>query len=278
MQAVQTWRGASQIVNYAKVRAIGAWYVAEYRLLNMSKWWGAIVAFGLGSPVLYLTSVGLGIGALVDRNAPVALNQVSYLVFLAPALLATAAIQAFMDETMFPTLHGFVWAKVFLSMRNAAITPRQIADGVMIAAFLRALWTVLIYYLVMVAFGAVQWGQALWSLPMALLAAWGFGALMLAFAATLKDDSGLLTTVSRFVIAPMFMFSGTFYPLSNLPIYLQAVGWVSPLWHATELGRWLTYDYPLSVQMIFVHIGVLAVMGMIGSSIAYRLYEKRLNS
>ena len=63
----------------------------------------------------------------------------------------------------------------------------------------------------------------------------------MAYAASIEDDKGQFALVQRFVFMPMFLFSGTFYPLATLPLWLQWIGWVSPLWHATELGRWLTY-------------------------------------
>ena len=109
-----SWQGSTKIVDVAQARIWAPWFVAEYRLRNMSKWFAAIVAFGLGNPVLYLLSVGIGIGALVDANSG-GVNPlgVPYLTFLAPALLATAAIQSAMDETTFPTMQGFLWDKSF---------------------------------------------------------------------------------------------------------------------------------------------------------------------
>jgi lipooligosaccharide transport system permease protein len=75
---------------------------------------------------------------------------------------------------------------------------------------------------------------------------------------------------------PMFLFSGTFYPLTQMPIYLQFFGWISPLWHATELGRYLTYDYPLSGLRLFTHISVLAIMIVVGLFLSARIFDKRL--
>ena len=127
----------------------------------MWKWKGAIIAFGIGNPVLYLASVGLGIGALVEANSPGGVDGVPYLVFLAPALLAAAAIQGGGDETMFPTLAGFVWNRLFFAMRSTSLTGGQIADGILLAAAVRILFTTVAYWLVLLAFGAVSWTSAL---------------------------------------------------------------------------------------------------------------------
>ena len=273
--AVPQWRGAANMVDARKVRTRGAWYVAEYRLLNMSKWWAAIVAFGLGNPVLYLASIGIGIGSLIDSNSG-GIDGVSYLVFLAPALLASAAIQTVMDEVMFPTMEGFVWSKIFFSMNSTGLTGRQIARGVMIAAMLRSVATVLVYWLVLALFGAVDLGSGLAAMSAAVFCGWSMGAVMLAVSARIKNDDNFFAIIGRFIIAPMFMFSGTYYPLEALPTALQWVGWVSPLWHATDIGRVLMYGREISPVLFTVHFGYLLVLGLLGSYLAERQYTKRL--
>ena len=219
----------------------GGLLVAEYRLRNMWKWKGAIIAFGIGNPVLYLASVGLGIGALVEANSPSGVDGVPYLVFLAPALLAAAAIQGGGDETMFPTLAGFVWNKLFFAMRSTSLTGGQIADGILLAAAVRILFTTVAYWLVLLAFGAVSWTSALPLIAVSTFAGLCWASFLLALTANVSDDSGFLSLIGRIIVMPMFLFSGTFYPLSSLPLAVQWIGWISPLWHATQLGRWLSY-------------------------------------
>lgn len=276
--AEMSWQGATKIVNPRKIRQRGALYVAEYRLRNMSKFAGVIVAFGLGNPVLYLASVGLGIGALVDNNLGAAgVDGVSYLVFLAPALLASAAIQGTMDETMFPTLAGFVWMRNFYAMNSTALTGAQIARGVLLSALSRTLFTVFIYWSVLWIFGAVDATSSVWLIPSAIFAGWACGAAMLAGASYVESDDGFFAIVGRFVIAPMFLFSGTYYPLETLPVFLQWIGWISPLWHATELGRTLSYgDVSTNVSMTVLHVATLAIMGFVCMKIAERKYSMRL--
>jgi lipooligosaccharide transport system permease protein len=82
--------------------------------------------------------------------------------------------------------------------------------------------------------------------------------------------------VQRFIFMPMFLFSGTFYPLESLPLWLQWIGWVSPLWHATELGRWISYDADVSPVMVALHLGYLIALSVIGYIVARRLFERRL--
>lgn len=255
----------------------GALFVAEYRLRNMWKWRGAIIAFGLGNPVLYLASVGLGVGMLVDANSSSGgVDGVPYLVFIAPALLATAAIQGGMDEVMFPTLAGFIWDKLFYAMRATSLTGAQIAEGVLLAAAARVLFTTVVYWLVLWAFGAVTWGTAASLIFVSTFAGIAWGAVMLAVTANVTDEGGFLSLVGRVVIMPMFLFSGTFYPLTSLPLAVQWIGWISPLWHATELGRWLSYGMPLPAWRIALSVGYLLALAIAGTVIARRRFEARL--
>ncbi|MBU6244626.1 MAG: ABC transporter permease [Actinomycetales bacterium] len=266
-------------VDVRRVGRIGALYVAEYRLRNMWKWKRAVITDGLGNPVLYLASIGLGVGSLVNASlGPQGLGGVPYLLFLAPALMAAAAMQGAMTEAMFPTLAGFLWDKGFFAMRSTALTGGQIADGVLIAAVCRVTFTTAVYWLVLRAFGAVEWASALTLIPVAVFAGACWGALMLAITAHAKNDDAIISIAMRLVIMPMFLFSGTFYPLSTLPISVQWIGWISPLWHATELGRWLSYGMPLPSWQVAVSFCYLVLMGSVGLLVARRRFEQRLTA
>jgi len=256
----------------------GAWRVAEYRFYSMSKWMTSVIAFGLGNPILYLISVGLGIGALVDANTGGGgVLGVPYIQFVAPALLASAAIQGVMDEVTFPTMDGFVWDKLFFAINATSVSARQIADGVMIVALGRGLFTTLMYLGVLLAFGAVPLTSVLPLLFTSMLAGWGWASVMLAITARLERDEGYFAIIGRFVVAPMFLFSGTFYPLEQMPLFLQPLGWISPLWHAVQLGRHLSYGMELADGMLLVHLAYLAIMGIVGMRFVYPKFKERLS-
>lgn len=257
----------------------GSLRVAEYRLRVLSKWLNSVIAFGLGNPILFLLSVGLGVGALVDANSGgQGIEGVGYLQFVAPALLATAAIQGVMDEVTFPTMDGFVWDKIFFAISATSISATQIANGVMLVALGRGLFTTLMYLGVLLLFGAVPLASFLPLLLSSMFAAWAWSAVMLAITARLENDEGYFALISRFVIAPMFLFSGTFYPLEQMPIYLQPLGWVSPVWHSTELGRTLSYGAEMEPLMLVVHIAYLLLMGVVGMALTYPKFRQRLNA
>ena len=275
MQAMKFDPGKS--VDVSNAVRWGAFRVAEYRLRHISKWLGSVIAFGLGNPILYLLSVGLGVGALVDANSGgEGVGGVPYLQFVAPALLAAAAIQGVMDEVTFPTMDGFVWDKVFFAIGATSVSSRQIANGVMIVALIRGVFTTAMYLAILLAFGAIPLSSVLPLMFTSMFAGWAFAALMLSFTARLENDDGYFAIISRFVVAPMFLFSGTFYPLEQMPILLQPIGWVSPLWHATELGRFLSYGLEIEPSMFLVHFGYLAILGVVGMALTYPKFEERL--
>ena len=116
-----------------KVAAGGSRFVLEARLANMKKFGSIIVAYSVMNPLLYLLAIGAGVGTLINQSSG-GIDGVEYLVFLAPALLANAAIQGSLDETIFPTLAGFLWNKTFFGMNSTPLGGRAIALGVYWAA------------------------------------------------------------------------------------------------------------------------------------------------
>lgn len=258
-----------------KVAARGSRFVFEARFMNMRKWSTEIIFASVANPVLYLLAIGAGVGSLINKNSG-GVDGVEYLVFLAPALLANAAIQGSMDETIFPTLSGFMWHKTFYGMNSTPLGGRQIALGVYQAAMLRNVLTVLFYYLIMALFGVLKAPHAWLAIPTGILAGASFGAIMLALAGNAKKEDNFFTFVGRFVITPMFFLSGTFFPLSSMPIYLQWIGWLSPVWHATDLGRFLTYGSDVPLWLAVVHALYLVLLAVVGLMFAIKIFERRL--
>ena len=181
-----------------------------------------------------------------------------------------------MTETMFPVMAGFIWAKTFFGIRSTPISGKQMANGVWISAILQVTFTTGIYWIILWLFGAMDHKGSWLSLFTACLGGLAVGAVLLWIASVIDHDDGFLAIINRFVLMPMFLFSGTFYPLAVLPLYVRWLGWISPLWHATELGRYLTYDYPMSGLQLFAHIGVLTTMIVVGLFLSARVFDDRL--
>ncbi|MFT4230149.1 MAG: ABC transporter permease [Microbacterium sp.] len=258
-------------------RALGTWYVAEHMVRAMRAYGWTIVVGALGQPILYLLGLAVGLAALIQAPIVDGGREVSYLVFVAPALLMSAAISVASEEFSFPVMAGFKWRRYFFGFSASALSPGQIAGGVVAGAAARMAVAVGAYYVFIWVFGAVPEPGTGWlSILIGLLAGLAFGVPYMAYAASITDDKGQFALVQRFVFMPMFLFSGTFYPLATLPGWLQWIGWVSPLWHATELGRTVTYGRPAEPLMIVVHLAYLLVLAVGAFLLARRLFRTRL--
>ncbi|KAA9111715.1 ABC transporter permease [Microbacterium rhizomatis] len=260
-------------------RAFGGWYVTEHMVRAMRAYGWTIVVGAIGQPVVYLLGLALGLAALIQAPIVDGGEQVSYLVFVAPALLMSATIAVASEEFTYPVLSGFKWRRYFYGFNASPLSSSQIAVGVTNGAGARMLVVAVAYYLFIWVFGAVPDPATGWlSIFVAVLAGLSFGIPLMAYAATIRDDKGQFALVQRFVFMPMFLFSGTFYPLGALPIWLQWIGWISPLWHASELGRALTYGHETGGLGIVVHVLYLVALAVVGWILARRIFERRLAS
>jgi lipooligosaccharide transport system permease protein len=260
-----------------KPRGLGAWYVTEHMVRAMRAYGWTIIVNALGQPIIYLLGLAVGLAALIDAPIDDGGIQVSYLVFVAPALLMTSTIAVASEEFTYPVMAGFKWRRYFYGFNASPIASRQIALGVLLGAAARMVVVAVAYTMFLYIFGAVPAFSFGWTMIfVALLAGMAFGVPLMAYAASIEDDRGQFALVQRFLFMPMFLFSGTFYPLDALPLWLQWIGWISPLWHATELGRWISYGAELSPAMVAVHFGYLIALTVTGWVFARRFFERRL--
>lgn len=273
-------RGAAELLGprrSARSLLFGAWYVTEHQLVIMRSYLTTILMGSVLNPVMYLFAIGVGIGSYVNSNTGGAgVGGVSYIVFVGPALLASAALTVAFEESAFPVMAGFKWQKVFFAMNATPVTGSQIATGMLLAMGLRVTFTVAAFWAFLAAFGAAPASTSFLAVPAALLGGLAFGALIVAFASGIEDDEGWFTILQRLIIAPMFLFSGTFFPLESLPLALRWIGWISPLWHATQLGRIATYgliEAPLAEASHFAYLGALLALGLL---VSFRNFARRL--
>jgi lipooligosaccharide transport system permease protein len=210
------------------------------------------------------------------------MDGVSNLVFLAPALMAAAAMQGAMVEIMRPIpTRASCGNKGFNAMRATSLTGGQVADGVLLAAMTRVALTSTVYWIALRAFGwPAHWSSALTLIPIAILAGTCWVPSCSQSPVTPEERRRALISISmRLVIMPMFLFSGTLYPLSTLPCDdSSGVGWLSPLWYATELGRWASYGMDLPGWLAVLGLAYLVGIGLASHLIARRRFELRLTS
>lgn len=261
-----------------KPRRFGSFYVAEHMIRAMRAYGWTIVVGAVGQPIIYLLGMAVGLAAIIDQTIDHGGMEVSYLQFVAPALLMTAAISVASEEFSYPIMSGFKWRRYFYGFGATGLSSGQIATGAMFGALARITLTVVLYYGFLLLFGAVVdpvFGAL--SILVAILVGASFGNPLMAYAASIEDDKGQFAMVQRFIFMPMFLFSGTFYPLSNLPEWLHWIGWVSPLWHASELGRTLSYGAGEAPLLTVIHVVYLIALAVVGYVVARRLFERRLS-
>ncbi len=276
--AAPALRAHSPEVSAARARRWGAFFYAEQVLRVMKGYGWTIIMYGVGQPVAYLFAMGVGLATLVQANGAGVFGGVSYLTFIAPALLISAAVMTAANEFSFPVMDGFKWRRVYYGPHASPLTPAQIAGGHIIAVTLRFLLQSAIYFAVVALFGASpgHWGWV--SILIATLAGLSFGLPLMAYAATIKEDRGQFAMVMRFIVMPLFLFSGTFFPLDTLPLGVRWIGWISPIWHGTELGRVVSYGYEEEPWLTIVHVVFLLVLAAAGWVLTKRQFVKRMAS
>jgi lipooligosaccharide transport system permease protein len=248
--------------------------VFEHRFLSYRRTFRASIFSSFLSPILFLTAMGIGLGSYVSDSA--AIGGVPYLVFLAPGLLAATAMQSASFEATFPIMGGLVWGRIFHGMYATPITPRDIALGNLawIAARLTLITT--IFTIVIVLFGAAESPLIVLAIPAAILTGMAFAGPIAAFSATQKTPNKF-ATIFRFGITPLFLFSGTFFPISSLPAALQAFAWLTPLFHGVALTRGLSLgtitDEPVAAA---VHVTYLTTLATVGAWLTIRNIRRRL--
>lgn len=238
-------------------------------------WKGSLVSSFL-LPLLYLAAMGIGLGSFVDDNGSGALGGVSYLQFIAPGLLASTALQIAVGESTYPVMGGIKWHKTFYSMIATPLRPADVMYGQLAFIAFRVLTTCVVFTAVIAAFGGLRSAWGLLALPVSLLVGMAVSAPVCAVATSLDNDSGF-AMIFRFGVVPAFLFSGAFFPVSQLPNWIEWLAYVSPLWHAVELSR----DLSLGTVELLPALGNLAYLSAwfaVGTWFAVRNLTRRLIS
>jgi lipooligosaccharide transport system permease protein len=245
----------------------------EYWLFQYKRTWRGSVISTILFPVLFLASMGVGLGTLVDSNAG-GVEGHSYLVFLAPGLLAATAMQTAVGESTYPVMGAIKWIKTYHAMLATPLGVLDVLVGHLLYIGVRVLIGSTIFLAVMTAFGAVDSPLALLTLPAALLTGLAFATPVVAYSAVLENDYGFAVLL-RFVVVPLFLFGGVFYPVSQLPLVLEQLAYLTPLWHGVALSRELALG-TATVGSTLLHVAYLAVWIVVGFAFAVRNYQRRL--
>lgn len=253
--------------------------VAESEAIGYKRTWRGTAISSFVNPVFFLAAMGAGLGTLVDRGEGDL--AVPYLAFVATGLMAASAMQNGASDGAFPVMAGILWRKNFIGAISTPISPADIVYGRFLWAIARLTFVLLVFGLVAVVFGAMEIGPALLAIPPGVLTGLGFLTVVTAWTTT-RENGMSLSTLFRFGIVPLFLFSGTFFPISQLPDFLQPVAYATPLFHGVELVRKIALpgvdsSVVTSVPM-WVHFAYLITLIVIGLYLSVRLLDKRLRS
>jgi len=250
----------------------GARQVFEYKALVYRRVWRGSIFSTFLSPVLFLAAMGIGLGSFVDHGSAIAsLGGVSYAAFLAPGLLAAQGMQTATSESTWTVMGGFTWDKTFHGMYATPVSVAGIVFGQLAWVTVRLTLVAGAFFLVMLAFGFVVSPLGILGIGASILTGLAFAAPITAFAAGQKNDTSF-SVIFRFFITPLFLFSGTFFPIEQLPLIVRPIAWLTPTWHGVALARGLSLGVIDPIGFV-VHLGVLGAyitVGVVWALFAFR--------
>jgi lipooligosaccharide transport system permease protein len=251
--------------------------VVERNATNYRRTWRGSIIVSFISPVLFLAAMGLGLGSLISHGQHRAVEGFPYLDWLAPGLLAATAMQTAALETMYPILAKIQWDKIYDSMLATPLEVREVFIGEISWLCVRLAIVSSTFFVVAALFGVAHSSLALLAIPLAVLTGLAFGGPFLAYSANQKTDSGF-AALNRFVVIPLFLLAGTFFPIASLPAFFQAIAWATPLSHGVALVRMVMLGTPMPLLTAAAHLAVPILYAAVGIVIGFRTFERRLRA
>lgn len=249
-------------------------YVESRARVYRYTWRGTVISSFL-NPIMYLAAMGLGLGTLVDTGSnPLVDEGISYISFLAPGLLAATMMMSASADSAWPVMAGFKWTKTYYAALATPLRVRDLVLGHLTFGAARLAFIATVFVLISAVFGAIPLGLGLVAVLPAILTGLAFAAPVMAYTAVLNKDNGL-ANLFRFGIVPMFLFSGTFFPITQLPGWLQPVAYLTPLWHGVALCRGIALQVGTHFHPV-VHLLALATFIAVGSALAVRYLTRRM--
>jgi lipooligosaccharide transport system permease protein len=247
----------------------------EREIITNARMWRGLAFSSFVAPILFLLALGVGLGDLVDTNTA-SLDGLSYLEFVAPGLMVATVVQIAGSESLWPVMAGMKWTRQYHGMTSAPLRPADVFGGFVLFQVLRAALMGAGFIVAAALLGAISSPWAPLAIVASGLTAAAICAPVGAWAATRESDMGF-SLVYRLVILPLFLFSGTFFPVSELPGVLQRLVVLSPLWHGVELARAATTGV-YEADSLLGHVAALGAFILAGSWWGVRTFTRRLAS
>ncbi len=246
-------------------------FMVERSVLVYRRVWPVLIS-GFFEPLFYLLSIGLGLGALVGTVVGPGGAPIGYVEFVAPALLASASMNGAIFDSTFNVFFKLKYEKVYDSVLATPMTVGNIALGEITWALLRGAFYAAMFLAVMAAMGLIHSMWAVLALPGAVLIGFAFAATGMGATCYMRtwQDFDFVTMA----LVPMFLFSGTFYPLAIYPRAIQLVIECTPLYQGVALLRGLTLG--AVEHSLLGHAAYLALMGLAGCTVTARRLARLL--
>ncbi|MFP3900335.1 MAG: ABC transporter permease [Acidimicrobiia bacterium] len=245
----------------------------ERELRLARRLWRTSVLSGVLTPLLFLGAMGLGLGDLVDEGTG-DVAGVPYLFFVMPGILAATAMQTAAGNSLWMVMAGIKWVKTFHAAAATPLSPGDVYGGYVTWVGLRVTGNAAAFVAIAAVLGAVPSPWGVLAVPAAAMTGLAFAAPLCAYSAT-QDNDMSFPIIMRVVVVPMFLLSGTFFPLDQLPVGLRPLAWVTPLWHGVELCRGATTG-SLEPASAALHVGVLVACIAAGWWWGVRTFTRRL--
>ncbi len=249
--------------------------VLHRNLLVYRRTWRGSLFSSFMTPMLYLTAMGIGLGSLIARGGTTALGGYDYLHFLGPGILASTCMQSATFESTFPIMGKITWQRNYEAMLATPLEVRDLLIGELLWIGFRMMSISVVFLFVLTLFGIPRSPLALLAVPAAMLTGLAFSAPIIAYAATQRNDAGF-AALFRFVINPLFLFSGTFFPVSRLPDPVEWVAAATPLYHGVALVRGVILSDPISLSGWPLNVAYLVIFFSLSALLAHRLLRRRL--
>lgn len=249
--------------------------VTAYFALAYRRTWRASIMTTFVNPTLYLLAMGVGLGSFVNNGHHAAyLGHLSYLQYVAPGLAATAAATTAASESMFPVMGGFKWNRTYYAMIATPVRVIDVLAGHLTWIAARVATAVTSYLIIMAAFGTTRSWWSLAILPVGVLTGMAFSTPLAGFAVTQNSDGGF-SLVFRLAIIPLFLFSGVFFPITQLPVGLRVLAYITPLWHGVDLCQKLAVGQATLASGLG-HVAYLVGVATAGILVARVTFKRRL--
>ena len=250
---------------------------ADYWLTVYRRTWRGTVISSFVTPLLYVLAMGVLLGGFIEGDPATLEGATTYLAFVAPGLVAAHTMQLVVGEMTYPVMSMVKWQRIAFGMTATPLSARDVVNAHLCFLVARLMLVHAMFLAVLAPFGVyASVPGVLGAFATQLLLGLAFATPIYALSAGLKDESAF-ALVFRLGVIPMFLFSGAFFPIANLPAPLEWLARFTPLWHGVDLTRMLTLG-TLDASMALLHVAVLVAFAAAGYWWVGRRLERRLTS